>query len=292
METLHKAMFWHNTTESVIKCELCPHHCILRNGQRGICRSRINYNGILYAESYGKACALAIDPVEKKPLYHFMPGSKCLSIAATGCNLHCKNCQNHEISQAKPGEIPYQYITPEKFAETALQRNCPSVAYTYTEPLTWFEYLYDCCTAARKKGLKNILVSAGYIDQEPLKMLCPYIDAANIDLKTFNNDVYIKQNGGKLQPVLDTLLTMKSSNIWLEITNLIIPGINDDTKTIEDMCKWLYKNGFGNTPLHFSKFFPCYKQTDINPTPLETLNKARDIALFNKIKYVYLGNIP
>jgi pyruvate formate lyase activating enzyme len=287
---MREARYYH-PTEKGVQCDLCPHECNISEGKRGICGSRVCLDGKLWSEVYGNPCAIAIDPVEKKPLMQFHPGTKCYSIACTGCNFHCLNCQNFEISQAKPSEVESVLISPEDLVEACISAHCPSIAYTYTEPLTYFEYIYDTAHLAREKGLYNILVSAGYVNQEPLSELAPMLDAANIDLKSFSNDIYKKISGGTLQPVLDTLLLLKNARVHLEITNLLIPTINDDMSMIRNMCKWLASNGFSDCPLHFSRFFPRFKMTNLPPTPVDTLKKARDIASEEGIKSIYLGNI-
>lgn len=243
------------------------------------------------SEVYGKPCSLAIDPIEKKPLYHFYPGTKCLSIACTGCNFHCLNCQNHEISQASPSEMGHYDLTPQQVVDLCLEHHCPGIAYTYTEPLTYMEYIVDTAQQAHQAGLWNILVTAGYVCQEPLRDLLPYLDAANIDLKSFSDDIYMKVSGGHLQPVLDTILAMRDAGVWIELTNLMIPGINDDMAMIRQMCRWLVSNGLADNPLHFSRFFPCYKMENVPPTPIDSLKEAQEMALGEGIKHVYLGNV-
>ena len=274
-----------------VECQLCPHHCRIANGKTGLCRSRRNLEGVLVSEVYGKPCSLAIDPIEKKPIYHFHPGTKCLSLACTGCNFHCLNCQNHEISQVSPSNVEHYDLTPQQIVELCLEHHCPGIAYTYTEPLTYIEYIIDCARLAHEAGLWNILVTAGYVCQEPLADLLPYLDAANIDLKSFSEDIYWRISGGHIQPVLDTIITMHHAGIWVELTNLIIPSVNDDMQTIRQMCRWIVDNGLANNPLHFSRFFPRFKMQDIPPTPLHTLNQAKEIALKEGIRHVYLGNV-
>ena len=274
-----------------VECQLCPHHCRIANGKTGLCRSRRNLEGVLVSEVYGKPCSLAIDPIEKKPLYHFHPGTKCLSLACTGCNFRCLNCQNHEISQVSPTNVEHYNLTPQQIVELCLEHHCPGIAYTYTEPLTYIEYIIDCARLAHEAGLWNILVTAGYVCQEPLADLLPYLDAANIDLKSFSEDIYWRISGGHLQPVLDTIITMHHAGIWVELTNLIIPSVNDDMQMIRQMCRWIVDNGLANNPLHFSRFFPRFKMQDIPPTPLHTLNQAKEIALKEGIRHVYLGNV-
>ena len=274
-----------------VECQLCPHHCHITDGKTGICRSRRNDGGVLMSEVYGKPCALAIDPIEKKPLYHFHPGTTCLSLACTGCNFRCLNCQNHDISQVAPDAVNHYELSPEEVVALCKKHKCPGIAYTYTEPLTYIEYIIDTARLAHEAGLWNILVTAGYVCQEPLADLLPYLDAANIDLKSFSDDIYMKVSGGHLQPVLDTILAMHEAGVWVELTNLVIPGINDDMDMIRQMCRWIADNGMAEQPLHFSRFFPRFKMQDIPPTSIETLKAAKRIAEKEGIKHVYLGNV-
>ena len=283
--------YYKKSDDGRIECQLCPHHCRMADGKTGRCRSRKNKGGVLVSEVYGKPCSLAIDPIEKKPLYHFHPGTTCLSMACTGCNFRCLNCQNYEISQVQPSEVDHYDLSPEAVVELCLKHHCPGIAYTYTEPLTYLEYITDTARLAHKAGLWNILVTAGYVCQEPLNDLLPHLDAANIDLKSFSDDIYMKVSGGHLQPVLDTILAMHGAGVWIELTNLIIPGVNDDRQMIRKMCRWIAANGLSDNPLHFSRFFPKYKMRNIPPTPLQTLKEAEQIALEEGIKYVYLGNV-
>ena len=285
-----EAAYYTPLPDRAVICNLCPHACRLGEGRKGFCHNRTNRNGKLYADGYGKVCALHIDPVEKKPLLHFHPGDSCLSVGIAGCNLACLNCQNWVISQASPQDTACRYVTPEEFAKLALDNNCRLVAYTYTEPLTWWEYTFDCAVACRQQGLQNILVTAGYINDAPLYALLPYIDAANVDLKSFSDEIYHRISRAHLQPVLHTLELMRDARIWIEITNLLIPGVNDDPKLIQKMCQWLVANGFSSYPLHFSRFFPLYRLQDRPPTPDETLLQAQEIAHEAGMQFVYLGN--
>ena len=246
---------------------------------------------MLVSEVYGKPCALAIDPIEKKPLYHFHPGTTCLSLACTGCNFRCLNCQNHDISQISPEQANYYDLAPKDIVALCQKHHSPGIAYTYTEPLTYIEYITDCARLAHEAGLWNILVTAGYVCQEPLSDLLPYLDAANIDLKSFSDDIYQRVSGGHLQPVLDTILAMRQADVWVELTNLVIPGINDDMEMIRQMCRWLVSNGLAEAPLHFSRFFPRFKMQDIPPTPIQTLYAAKQVAKEEGIKHIYLGNV-
>lgn len=274
-----------------VECQLCPHHCRIADGKTGVCRSRHNHSGVLVSEVYGQPCALAIDPIEKKPLYHFHPGSTCLSLACTGCNFRCLNCQNHDISQASPSDVQHYNLTPEALVALCQQHHCPGIAYTYTEPLTYLEYITDCARLAHEAGLWNILVTAGYVCQEPLKDLLPHLDAANIDLKSFSDAIYQRISGGHLQPVLDTILAMHNAGVWIELTNLIIPDVTDNLDMIREMCHWLVDHHLADAPLHLPRFFPRYRLLDTPPTPLSTLRAAQCIAQEEGILHVYLGNV-
>ena len=283
--------YYQQLSDGAVECQLCPHHCRIANGKTGVCRSRRNHDGMLVSEVYGRPCSLAIDPIEKKPLYHFHPGTTCLSLACTGCNFRCLNCQNHDISQVAPTDVGHYDLTPEQVVDLCLQHHCPGIAYTYTEPLTYLEYVTDCARLAREAGLWNILVTAGYVCQQPLSDLLPWLDAANVDLKSFSDDIYQRISGGHLQPVLDTILAMHDAGVWIELTNLVIPTVNDDMQMIRRMCRWLVDNGLADQPLHFSRFFPRYRMHDLPPTPLHTLRTARQTALNEGLRHVYLGNV-
>ena len=274
-----------------VQCQLCPKKCIINPGERGDCKIRFNLNGKLITLTYGHPCAIHIDPIEKKPLFHFYPGEKILSIATAGCNLHCKNCQNWQISQANPEDIPSYRLPPQDLVNLALKYNLSMLAYTYTEPLAYYEYTLDTSIMAKAYGLRNVLVTAGYLNREPLRKLYRYVDAANIDLKFFDDQMYRKITTARLKPVLDSLLLAKGMDVWLEITHLLIPTLNDDFKKIEEMCKWIVKNLGDDVPLHFSRFYPHYLLTNLPPTPYSTLKKARQIALNCGVKFVYIGNI-
>lgn len=283
--------YYQKLDDGVVECLLCPHHCRIADGKSGRCHSRCNHGGVLVSEVYGKPCAVAIDPIEKKPLYHFHPGTTCLSIACTGCNFRCLNCQNHDISQATPADVDYYQLAPDEVVALCLKHHCPGIAYTYTEPLTYIEYITDTARLAHEAGLWNILVTAGYVCQEPLADLLPYLDAANVDLKSFSDDIYMRVSGGHLKPVLDTILAMRDAGVWIELTNLIIPDVNDDMQMIREMCQWIRENGLAGAPLHFSRFFPRFKMQDTPPTPVQTLKAVKKVAEDEGIRHVYLGNV-
>lgn len=279
-------------TPKGVKCQICPNNCILREGTESICRTHMVFSGKLYTTAYGNPCSVHVDPIEKKPLFHYLPNTASFSIATAGCNLACLNCQNWEISQQNPSMTRNMDLFPDKVVEQAIIHKCKSIAYTYAEPIAFYEYTYDTAKLARSHGIKNLMISNGYINEKPLRDLAQYIDAANINLKSFSEETYAKLNGGSLKPILNTLKILKEEGVWLEITNLVVPGWTDSLSMIKEMCDWLVDNGFQDTPLHFSRFFPIYKLTSLPFTPEATLNKARQIALSSGIKYVYIGNVP
>ncbi|MDP8256554.1 MAG: AmmeMemoRadiSam system radical SAM enzyme [Candidatus Alcyoniella australis] len=277
--------------EAMVQCLLCPKSCRLLPGERGDCRARVNLDGKLISLVYGKVCSANIDPIEKKPLFHFLPGSSALSVATAGCNLHCLNCQNWSISQGDPEDVENFDLPPEQLVQSALSNNCSMIAYTYTDPVIFFEYALDCCTLAAERGLRNVLVSAGFINRKPLQQLARVTHGANIDLKAFSDDFYRRVTTGRLQPVLDALVTLKSAGVWLEITNLVIPTLNDDEAQVRQMCRWIVRELGRDTPLHFSRFFPRYKMRDLPRTPAATLQRLRSLAQSEGLDYVYVGNL-
>jgi len=286
-----EGMYWSSTPRGP-KCLICPNECVIKEGETGVCRNRINYEGKIYSMAYGNPCAANIDPIEKKPLNHFLPGSKAFSIGTAGCNLACMNCQNWTISQVSPKETRNYDLMPDQLVARAKQEKCQSIAYTYSEPISFYEYTLDSSKLARQEGIKNVLVTAGYIHNEPLRNWCKTIDAARVDLKSFSNDIYMKLSAGALQPVLDTLKTFAEMGVWLEIINLVVPSWTDNLDMIKKMCNWLVENKLENAPLHFDRFHPDYKLTQLSATPIGILTQARDIALAAGIKYVYIGNVP
>ncbi len=289
-ETLKEALYYRKLKNNLVKCNLCPRFCVIKHGERGNCGARGNIDGKLFSLVYNKPCSVALDPIEKKPFYHFLPGSKSLSIATVGCNLHCLHCQNWEISQAKVDDVPYLQVSPQQVIQQAKTKQAQSISYTYTEPTVFYEYMLDIAQLAKKEKLKNNIVSNGFINSLPLKKLCASIDAANIDLKG-NALFYEKMCQGKIEPVLESIKLLHQKGVWLELTNLIIPGYNDSVEEIKHMIAWILENLGKDVPLHFSAFYPCYKATNIKPTPPEFLMKARVIAKNLGLNYVYTGNI-
>jgi pyruvate formate lyase activating enzyme len=277
---------------TTLQCQLCPEECVLEDYQVGRCRVRINRDGRLYSLVYGKPCAVHVDPIEKKPIFHMLPATTAFSLATAGCNLSCKFCQNWEISQASPEKTRSSDLSPEGVVDLAVERGCRSIAYTYSEPVVFYEYMFDTAREAHRRGLRNIWVTGAYINAEPLRELAPYIDAANIDLKGFTEDYYREVCGGRLQPVLDAIELSAKLGILVELTNLIVPTLNDDLHLIREMCLWIRQTLGPDVPLHFSRFHPQYRLRKLPPTPLETLWKAHEIALECGLHYVYTGNVP
>jgi pyruvate formate lyase activating enzyme len=291
-----EALYYKQLKNKVVQCQLCPRFCTLKPEETGNCGARKNISGKLISLTYNHPCSIAIDPIEKKPFYHFLPGEKSLSIATVGCNLHCLNCQNSDISQCSAEEFNQsrknqKEITPEQVIETAKKEKIKIISYTYTEPTIFYEYMLDIAKLAKKAKIKNVIVSNGYINPKPLRELCKYIDAANIDLKSISDDFYKKICQASVKPVLETLKILKEEKVWIEITNLIIPELNDSEKDINQLISWIKTNIGTDTPLHFSAFFPTYKLIKSKPTDSEILKKARETAIKQGMKYVYLGNI-
>jgi pyruvate formate lyase activating enzyme len=275
-----------------VQCQVCPNRCYLTPGDRSVCRSKVNLGGKLYSLAYGNPCAVHIDPIEKKPLHHFYPGTSVFSVAIAGCNLRCLNCQNWEISQRRPEDVQYSELFPGEAVKKTLENRCPSIAYTYSEAVSYYEYTFDTSRLAREAGVKSVFVSNGYINRDPLIKLCKYLDAANINLKSFDDRIYRALNGGALQPVLDTLKTFHEQGVWLEITTLVVPTYIDDPEMIKRMCGWILEHLGPDYPLHFIRFFPLYKLTRLPATPVTTLEQFREMALKEGLHYVYVGNVP
>ena len=288
---LKEAMYYEKLDDKQVRCMLCPRRCVIPNRRRGFCKVRENRNGTLYTVVYAKPCAVHIDPIEKKPLFHVLPGTKSYSIATAGCNLACKFCQNWQISQAYPEELDSEELLPLQVVNYARMNNCPTIAYTYTEPTVFYEYMIDTAKIAHEKGVMNVMHSAGFINEEPLRELCKYMDAANIDLKG-SDKFYDKFCFGRREDVLRTLKILKEEGVWVEITYLMIPTVNDDEEYIRKTAKWIRENLGQDVPFHISRFWPTYKMKNLSPTPIEALKSARKIAMEEGLNYVYVGNAP
>ena len=284
--------YWHRIDKDRVQCDLCPRYCKLREGQRGLCFVRGNIDGEIVLTSYGRSSGFAVDPIEKKPLNHFLPGTPVFSFGTAGCNLACKYCQNWDISKSREVDTLADAASPEKIAEAAAELGCRSVAYTYNDPVIFHEYAIDTAKACRERGIKSVAVTAGYVCDEPRREFYQYMDAANIDLKGFNEEFYVKLTGGHLQPVLDTLSYLKhETDVWFEITTLLIPGHNDSDEELDAMTSWVVTELGPDVPMHFTAFHPDYKMMDVPPTPPQTLARARDIAMGNGVRYAYTGNV-
>lgn len=283
---MHEALYYEKLNGQRVRCHLCPNECGIPEGGRGACRVRVNKDGVLYTEVYGITTGIALDPIEKKPLYHYHPGERILSVGTKGCNLSCSFCQNWHISQSVDG--PVQEITSMQIVEKARSLKSFGIAYTYNEPFIWYEFVLETAKLAAQNGLKNVLVTNGYVNMEPLEGILPYIEAMNIDLKAFNEGFYEKICGGNLRPVLD-VIKRSAKSCHVELTTLIIPTLNDSREEIRKLVDWIYDNLGENTPLHLSRYFPCYNMS-FPPTPIETLKMAGRIAK-SKLKHVHLGNI-
>jgi len=287
---MKQALHYQKLKNKLVNCNLCPTNCIIKPDNFGNCGARKNIDGILYSLTYAKPVSIAIDPIEKKPLYHFLPGTKALSIGTLGCNLHCLHCQNYDISQSKADEFQGKEVQPKEIVKAAISNNCSSIAYTYNEPTIFYEFVLETAKLAKKQGIKNTMVTNAYINKEPLKELYPLIDAANIDLKSLDENFYLKVCKAKLKPILEAIKEIKKTETHIELTNLLIPGYNDKPKQIEKLVNWVKNNLGTTTPLHFSAFYPTYKLLDTPPTPPSTLLKAKEIAKKQGLKYIYLGN--
>jgi pyruvate formate lyase activating enzyme len=275
-----------------VTCELCPRGCVIPEGASGDCRIRVNLDGKLVATTYARPSSLHIDPIEKKPLNHFKPTTQAFSVATAGCNLHCLNCQNWQLSQRGGEEMEHIYrLEPAALVALAQEKECKSIAYTYSDPIVFYEYVYDTSVLAHEAGMSNVFVTAGYINKKPLQKLCRVLDASNTDLKAFDDGFYRRINSATLQPVLDALVTQREEGVWLEVTNLVIPTLNDDLAMIRRMAKWIRDNLGEDTPLHFSRFTPMYRMRNLPPTPTATLELARNEALDAGLHYVYIGNV-
>jgi pyruvate formate lyase activating enzyme len=288
---MREAMFYKNEHETTVQCLLCPRECVIPDGKRGFCRNRENQGGTLYTLVYGKPAVVDIGPIEKAPLYHLIPGHFRLCLTCASCNLRCKHCQNWHLSQKSFEELDHYSYTPLEIVQQAKKQGLNSVSFTYTEPTVYYEYLYDISVLAKEAGIKTSIVSNGYINREPLLKLLKVLDAVKIDLKGFSEEFYKDVCSASLKPVLESLLTVKKENVWLEVVNLVIPTLNDDPKMIDEMCQWIKENLGAETPIHFTRFLPNYKLMHLYPTAISTLDKAYDIAKKNGLMYVYIGNV-
>ncbi len=286
-----EAMFYQTLDDNMVQCKLCFRECIVRPGKKGFCSVRENRGGTYYSLVYAKPSAVHIDPVEKEPQLHMLPGTDILCIGTVGCNFRCRHCHNWHLSQASPEMLDTYDVPPDRTVEIALEKNLPTISFTYNEPTVFYEYIYDIAVLAKEKGVRILWHSNGYMNPEPLRKLLKYTDAVTIDLKGFNSNAY-KNSSAQLEPVLQTLKIIYTEGVWLEIVNLVIPTINDDPTDIRQMCEWIRENTSKDTPLHFSQFFPNYKLTQLLPTPIENLENAWKIALDSGLNYVTVGNVP
>jgi len=292
-EDMKEAMLYAALEEGRVQCLLCHHRCTLSAGSRGICGVRENRDGRLYSLVFGRAISLNVDPIEKKPIFHLFPGSRSFSVAAVGCNFHCLQCQNHEISQmpADRKRIEGSSVSPSAIVSLAKESGCRSIAYTYTEPTIYFEYAFETSVIARQEGVKNIFVTNGYMTEDALNTIRPYLDAANVDLKSFQKKFYKEVCGARLEPVLENLKIMRQMGIWVEVTTLVIPTLNDSDKELEEIAQFIVSLG-PEVPWHISAFHPTYQMTDLPRTPASRLHRAREIGIKAGLRYVYCGNIP
>lgn len=287
-----EARYYKKLPDREIECLLCPRFCKLGDKERGYCGVRENIGGIYYTLVYGKVCTIAVDPIEKKPFFHYLPNTNAFSIASAGCNVNCKFCQNWQISQVRPEQVQHYDFPPLEVAKEAKANKCSTIAYTYTEPVVFYEYMYDTSLEGHKHGIKSVVVTGGHINPEPLQDLTKVVDAIKIDLKSFSEDFYRSYVRGELQPVLEAIKIVSKSKVWLELVYLVIPTLNDNPADIRKMCQWIIKEIGPDVPLHFSRFHPMYLVKNLPSTPVSTLEELRQIALEEGIHYVYIGNIP
>jgi pyruvate formate lyase activating enzyme len=285
------AKYYKKLGEKKVQCQLCPHECRVADLERGTCGVRENKGGEYYTLVYGNPCSAHIDPIEKKPVFHYYPSTTAFSIATAGCNFVCKFCQNWEISQKRPEQVKTVKLPPSQVIQIAQQRGCKTVAHTYTEPVVFFEYMLDCAIVGKEKGVPNVMISNGYILEKPMRELCKYLGAVKIDLKAFSEKFYHELCVGKLKPVLDVLSILKDEGVWFEIVVLLIPTLNDSKQEINEMTKWIVKELGPGVPVHFSRYYPTFMLKNIPPTPPETLLRSRKIAMDNGVKFAYVGNI-
>jgi pyruvate formate lyase activating enzyme len=291
-EDLHEALYYAKLEHKEVQCLLCPRKCMVGDQERGYCGVRENRLGTYYTLVYNRPCTARPDPIEKKPLYHFHPRSLAYSLATAGCNMNCKYCQNWEISQVRPEQVRSFLLTAKDCARRAGDLDCLSIAYTYTEPIIYWEYMYDCAVEARGAGIKNVMISAGFIEEKPLQDLLPMLDAVKIDLKAFSDTYYREVCRGRLEPVLQALKAIREAGVWLEIVYLVLPTMNDGPDEVRALCTWIRKALGPDVPIHFSRFHPTYLMKNLPPTPVDTLEKLKKIARSEGLRYVYIGNVP
>jgi len=314
IRTAPRARFWASTTDAagrcaechgpglwrdnfehgrdLIKCLLCPQGCIIEEGKRGKCGTRINVNGVLRTLSYGHPISIHVDPIEKKPLYHFLPGTAAFSLATAGCPLSCQFCQNWEISQSRPEDFPDRFVQPAQIVDAAENSNAPVIAYTYNEPTVFTEYLLDIARLGKEHGKRSVIISCGFVNEAPLAEMCETLDAIKIDLKGFSRDFYRKVCGAELEPVLRSIKQVAKSGTHLEIVNLVVPTLNDSEQMLSDLAEWIVNEAGPDVPVHYTRFHPDYKLLNLPPTPVATLERARDIAMDKGIRYAFVGNVP
>jgi pyruvate formate lyase activating enzyme len=289
---LHEASYYNKLEHKEIQCVLCPRKCVVGDRERGYCGVRENKDGVYYTLVYNRPCSMHTDPIEKKPLFHFLPTTRAFSLATAGCNMNCKFCQNWEISQVRPEQVRSRRMTPADCVEKARTTGARSIAYTYTEPVIFLEYMHDIAAHARKHKIRNVMISAGYVEEKPLSDLLPLMDAVKIDLKAFSDDYYRNVCRGRLDPVLHALKTIRKQGVWLEILYLVLPTMNDDPKEIEPMCAWIREELGPEVPIHFARFHPTYLMKNLPSTPVDTLERLHRTALDQGLLFPYVGNVP
>ncbi len=287
----HEADFYQQLGDGIVACNLCPHGCTIRPGRKGLCNVRENIGGKLFSSVYGRPCSLHLDPIEKKPFFHVLPGSSTLSLSTVGCNMTCKFCQNWQISQSRPEDVPVRFVNPGSVVSKAVDLGVSSIAYTYGEPVVFFEYMRDIAVIARERSIMSVVVTNGYYTKNALTSLCHTVDAIKIDLKAFDDKYYRDICGARLKPVLDSLITIKREGVWLEIVYLMIPGLNDDPGIIRNMSRWIASNLGTEVPVHFSRFYPGYLLSNLPPTPVSSLERAWEVSREAGLNYVYIGNV-
>ncbi|MFB3813991.1 MAG: AmmeMemoRadiSam system radical SAM enzyme [Terriglobales bacterium] len=289
---VREAQFYEKLANRKIKCKLCPRECVIDDRERGYCGVRENRGGTYYTLVHSRVASAHVDPIEKKPFFHFKPGALAFSLATAGCNVNCKFCQNWEISQVRPEQVRADYAPPQKIAEAARSYACGTIAYTYSEPVIFLEYVLDCADAGHALGIPSVVVSNGFIQQDPLKKLCARVDAIKVDLKSFSQKYYKEVVNGDLKPVLDSLVTMRKLGTWTEIVYLVVPTLNDGDTEFRDLARWIRQNLGADVPVHFTRFRPEYLLKNLPPTPVATLERAKKIADAEGLRFVYVGNVP